>query len=78
VTRGPPDRRGPGSEPIIATGLPYTTAFLRSGDATIVLLQDRCPLRVADHTLVAHDGAVHSGIVDAIEGRPVVLDGRAL
>jgi hypothetical protein len=54
------------------------TAFLLSGDATNVLLQDQCPLRVADHTLVAHDGAVCSGIVDAIEGRPVVPDCRAL
>jgi len=60
------------------TVVPYTSAFLRSDGVTNVLLQDHCPLRVADHTLIAHDGAVYSGIVDAIEGRPIALDCRAL
>jgi triacylglycerol lipase len=59
------------------TVVPYTSAFLRSDGVTNVLLQDQCPLRVADHTLIAHDGAVYSGIVDAIEGRPIALDCHA-
>ncbi|HEY8525855.1 MAG TPA: alpha/beta fold hydrolase [Acidimicrobiales bacterium] len=54
--------------------LPYTNSFQRSPGAVNVTVQDQCPLRIVEHITLASDSAVYSGIVDALEGRPITLE----
>jgi triacylglycerol lipase len=58
--------------------VPYTNAFQRSPGATNVTIQNRCPLRVVEHLLLATDGTTYSGIQDALAKRPITLDCLAL
>jgi triacylglycerol lipase len=59
--------------------IPYTNNLLRgTGDITNVVVQDQCPLRIVGHLLLATDGAVASGISDALAKRPITLDCLAL
>jgi triacylglycerol esterase/lipase EstA (alpha/beta hydrolase family) len=56
---------------------PVDNATLFDG-ATNVLVQSRCWLRVVGHVGLILDGAVYSGIHQALEGRPIALDCFAL
>ena len=59
--------------------IPYTNNLLRgTGDITNVVVQDQCPLRIVGHLLLATDGAVASGISDALAKRPITLDCLAI
>jgi triacylglycerol esterase/lipase EstA (alpha/beta hydrolase family) len=50
--------------------LPYRTAFLaEDGNVTNITVQDRCWLRIIGHIGIALDGAVYSGIEQALEHR---------
>ena len=57
--------------------VPYQNAFQHHG-ATNVAVQDQCPLRLVEHFTLVVDGTVYSGIVDALEERPITLDCLAL
>jgi triacylglycerol lipase len=63
-----------------AVVVPYTTSFLDPGDGAIVnvTIQDRCWLRPVGHVGLILDGAVQSGIRQALSGEPVALDCFAL
>jgi triacylglycerol esterase/lipase EstA (alpha/beta hydrolase family) len=69
------DSFGPVQYTNIATKLdaivtPYRTAFLDSdANNTNVAVQDRCWARLVGHVTLATDGAVYSGIRQALEGR---------
>jgi triacylglycerol lipase len=57
---------------------PYTNNFMYGiGDITNVLVQDQCPADPVEHLLLPFDGAVASGIDDALAHRPITLDCRA-
>jgi pimeloyl-ACP methyl ester carboxylesterase len=59
--------------------LPHTNNLMRgSGDFTNVTVQDQCPARIVEHMTMATDGAVASGIDDALAHRPITLDCLAL
>jgi pimeloyl-ACP methyl ester carboxylesterase len=81
-----PDQIGPVRYTNIATTLdefvyPYRNSFLANdvpADNRNVLLQDQCPLRIVGHLLLATDGAVYSGIVDALAHRAITFDCLAL
>ncbi|HKY14207.1 MAG TPA: hypothetical protein VJM33_04740 [Microthrixaceae bacterium] len=45
-----------------------------TGDITNVVVQDQCPASQVEHALLAFDGAVASGIDDALAHRPITLD----
>jgi triacylglycerol esterase/lipase EstA (alpha/beta hydrolase family) len=54
---------------------PYTTNFMTGpGDVHNILVQDQCPASQVEHALLATDGAVASGIDDALAHRPITLD----
>jgi pimeloyl-ACP methyl ester carboxylesterase len=58
---------------------PYTTNLMRGpGDVTNVVVQDQCPADPVEHIFLPFDGAVASGIDDALAKRPVVLDCNAI
>ncbi len=77
-----PDQIVPVRYTNIATSLdevvfPYQNSFLANevpGYNQNVLLQNQCPLRIAGHILLATDGAVYSGILDALAHRAITLD----
>jgi pimeloyl-ACP methyl ester carboxylesterase len=56
--------------------LPHTNNLMRGpdGDFTNVTVQDQCPARLVEHMTMATDGAVASGIDDALAHRPITLD----
>lgn len=59
--------------------IPYTSGHLANdGNNRNVTVQDQCPLRLVAHLTMATDGAVHSGIRDALRHEPVTLDCLAL
>ena len=54
--------------------IPATSGFLRDdGNNTNVLVQAQCPLRFVEHIGIPFDGAVYSGIVDALLHEPIRL-----
>jgi len=58
--------------------VPYGNSLLTGDGNTNVVVQDQCPLRTVEHLTFPQDGAVYSGIVDALAGRPITLDCLAL
>jgi triacylglycerol lipase len=57
---------------------PYTNNFMYgTGDITNVLVQDDCPADPVEHLFLPLDGAVASGIDDALAHRPITLDCHA-
>src|SRR5918995_1653571 len=52
---------------------PYTNSFLNAADGNITnkSLQSQCWLRVVGHLGLIVDGAVYSGVQDALEKRPI-------
>jgi triacylglycerol lipase len=55
--------------------IPYTSGHLSNdGNNTNVTVQGQCPLRVVAHITMATDGAVYSGIRDALRHEPITLD----
>ena len=52
---------------------PYTTSFLAAGDGNITnrTLQSECWARFPGHLLLIVDGAVYSGVQDALAKRPI-------
>jgi triacylglycerol esterase/lipase EstA (alpha/beta hydrolase family) len=52
---------------------PVRNAALADG-ATNVRIQSQCPLRPVEHVSLALDGAVYSGIHDALNGNAITLD----
>jgi triacylglycerol esterase/lipase EstA (alpha/beta hydrolase family) len=60
-------------------GTPYTNNLMYGhGDITNVVVQDQCPNDQVDHIFLAFDGAVASGIDDALARRPITLDCSAI
>ena len=59
---------------------PYTNSYLNAGDGNITnrSLQSQCWLRVIGHLGLIVDGAVYSGVQDALEKRPISFDCFAL
>lgn len=59
-----------------AVVVPYPTSFLDPADGGIVnvVVQDRCWLRPVGHLGLVLDGAVYSGVRQALAGEPVRLD----
>jgi triacylglycerol esterase/lipase EstA (alpha/beta hydrolase family) len=45
---------------------PYTSAFLKGPDVTNILLQDQCPLDLADHLAMPYDSAALQDVVNAL------------
>ena len=61
------------------TGTPYTNNLMYgAGDITNVVVQDQCPADPVEHLFLAYDGAVASGIDDALAHRPITLDCNAV
>lgn len=60
--------------------VPYTSAFMSPADGNVVnvTVQSQCWLRFVGHLGLALDGAVFSGVVDALEHRRVTLNCFAL
>lgn len=56
--------------------VPYTSGFLANDTANNanVSVQSQCPLRIVGHILLATDGTVYSGILDALAHYPISLD----
>jgi triacylglycerol lipase len=52
---------------------PVRNAELADG-ATNVLIQSQCPVRVVEHVGLALDGTVYSGIIQALDDKPIHLD----
>ena len=60
-------------------GTPYTNNLMfGTGDITNVVVQDQCPGSLVGHVLLPLDGAVASGIDDALAHRPITLDCDAI
>jgi triacylglycerol esterase/lipase EstA (alpha/beta hydrolase family) len=59
---------------------PYTNSFLNAADGNITnkSLQSQCWLRVVGHLGLIVDGAVYSGVQDALEKRPISFSCFAL
>jgi triacylglycerol lipase len=58
---------------------PYTNNLMSgTGDITNVVVQDQCPASTVGHLLLPIDGAVASGMDDALAHRPIILDCDAL
>ena len=58
---------------------PYTNNLMYgTGDITNVVVQEQCPGNQVEHLLLAFDGAVASGIDDALAHRPITLDCAAI
>jgi triacylglycerol esterase/lipase EstA (alpha/beta hydrolase family) len=59
---------------------PYTNSFLNAADGNITnrTLQSQCFLRVVGHLGLIVDGAVYSGVEDALEKRPITFSCFAL
>ncbi|MGH9113394.1 MAG: alpha/beta fold hydrolase [Acidimicrobiales bacterium] len=59
---------------------PYTNSYLAAGDGNITnkSLQSQCWLRVVGHLGLILDGAVYSGVEDALEKRPITFSCFAL
>jgi triacylglycerol lipase len=59
---------------------PYTNSYLNAGDGNITnkALQSQCWLRVVGHLGLIIDGAVYSGVQDALEKRPISFNCFAL
>lgn len=54
---------------------PYTTSFLADdGNNTNVKVQKQCPLRSVGHVALPYDGAVYSGVQDALAHRAITLN----
>lgn len=54
--------------------IPYTNGFLHNdGNNTNVTVQAQCPFRYVEHVGIAFDGAVYSGVVDALRHEPIRL-----
>ena len=60
-------------------GTPYTNNLMYgTGDITNVVVQDQCPADPVEHIFLPFDGAVASGIDDALAHRPITLDCDAI
>lgn len=59
---------------------PYTNSFLAAGDGNITnsTFQSQCWLRFPGHLGLIYDGAVYSGVVDALEKRSITYNCFAL
>jgi triacylglycerol lipase len=59
---------------------PYTNSFLNAADGNITnrALQSQCFLRIVGHLGLIVDGAVYSGVEDALEKRPISFSCFAL
>jgi triacylglycerol lipase len=59
---------------------PYTNSFLNAADGNITnkALQSQCFLRVVGHLGLIADGAVYSGVKDALEKQPITFSCFAL
>jgi triacylglycerol lipase len=59
---------------------PYTNSFLNAADGNITnrALQSQCFLRIVGHLGLIVDGAVYSGVEDALEKRPISFNCFAL
>lgn len=59
---------------------PYTNSFLNAADGNITnrALQSQCFLRIVGHLGLIVDGAVYSGVEDALEKRPITFNCFAL
>ncbi len=60
---------------------PYQNSFLANdvpAHNQNALLQNQCPLRIVGHILLATDGAIYSGILDALAHRAITFDCLAL
>jgi triacylglycerol esterase/lipase EstA (alpha/beta hydrolase family) len=59
---------------------PYTNSFLNAADGNIAnrVLQSQCFLRVVGHLGLIVDGAVYSGVEDALEKQPIRFNCFAL
>jgi triacylglycerol lipase len=59
---------------------PYTNSFLNAADGNITnrALQSQCFLRVVGHLGLIVDGAVYSGVEDALEKQPITFNCFAL
>jgi hypothetical protein len=59
---------------------PYTNSFLVAGDGNITnsALQSQCWWRLPGHLGLITDGAVYSGVLDALAKRPISYDCWAL
>jgi len=59
--------------------IPYRNGFLHNdGNNTNITLQTQCPFRLVGHVLLPLDGATYTGIVDALEHRPIQFNCWAL
>lgn len=56
--------------------IPYTSGLMDPADGNItnLVVQEQCPLRPVAHLTMATDGAVYSGILDALREQPLTLD----
>jgi triacylglycerol lipase len=59
---------------------PYTNSFLNAADGNITnrALQSQCFVRIVGHLGLILDGAVYSGVEDALEKRPITFSCFAL
>ncbi|HZA00391.1 MAG TPA: alpha/beta fold hydrolase [Acidimicrobiales bacterium] len=59
---------------------PFTNSFLDAGDGNITnkTLQSQCWFRIVGHLGLIVDGAVYSGVEDALEKRPITFNCFAL
>jgi triacylglycerol esterase/lipase EstA (alpha/beta hydrolase family) len=59
---------------------PYTNSFLNAADGNIAnrALQSQCFLRIVGHLGLIVDGAVYSGVRDALERQPITFSCFAL
>ena len=59
---------------------PYTSSFLNAADGNITnrALQSQCFVRIVGHLGLIVDGAVYSGVEDALEKRPITFNCFAL
>jgi triacylglycerol lipase len=59
---------------------PYTNSYLNAADGNITnkALQSQCFLRVVGHLGLIVDGAVYSGVADALEKQPITFNCFAL
>jgi hypothetical protein len=59
--------------------VPYSNAFLANdGNNANVTVQSQCFFRVVGHLGLITDGAVYSGVEDALEKRPITFNCFAL
>lgn len=60
--------------------VPFSSGYLNNDTANNqnVTVQSQCPLRIVGHILLATDGTVYSGILDALAHRSITLECLAL